>query len=275
MKKIIFITWLISSSFWSFAQEMPLSQTIETLNPYLANQASNGLNQFSWNREQEEYLFISNLRNNDRDSENHCKLYLSKAQFITFGKWGEIFQDQKSLIPSDFHEKLEFYSKMIERESQLAKNYFKRPRPFRNTEKPYAPCYYGIFNQKLLSSPKYLSFPSTHSVQARLASLYLSVILYASGANDSNDIDELLKQALPILKTGALMGHYRVLAGHHYPTDVLAGEALADAYFCAAFEESLINYGIDQKKCDAFVTKAHEEVGIKAISLHEKWPFIY
>jgi hypothetical protein len=70
------------------------------------------------------------------------------------------------------------------------------------------------------------------------------------------------------------MGAYRVLAGHHYPSDVLAAEELTDGLFCEAFQADL-PATFTLERCKIFVKYIHENGGLKSISVEENWPITF
>ena len=267
-----FFIFIFSFSFHALAQKSPRPESFKILNSYLEAHSNIDTKEFFWKNAKTEHHFISSTRNSDPNSIENCKLYLGKAQTITFGDWADIFPESKNMINEEFKNKLEKLMKPIENESQLAKDYYKRLRPFKISENSFKPCVYGIFKEELLQSPRYLSFPSTHTVEARSAALYLS---FLTNHDKVDNKEEFLKLSYPILSTGAKMGHYRVLAGHHFPTDVMAGEELTDFYFCEAFETALLEENVTRTECHKILAFLRIKGGIKAISQKEKWPYQY
>jgi acid phosphatase (class A) len=88
-----------------------------------------------------------------------------------------------------------------------AKNYWNRPRPFLQDKRIHPP----------IDLPKNASYPSGHSTIGNLDAMILVVL-----APDLKDA---------ILARGEQIGDDRVIAGVHFPSDVTAGQELAEALF--------------------------------------------
>ncbi|MDH4468386.1 MAG: phosphatase PAP2 family protein [Bacteriovoracaceae bacterium] len=223
-----------------------------------------------WKNQAAEYEEMRSFRNND--SPSNCLIYLGTSGAITAGKWDQIFPKHQDALTPNFLKALKLNSKKIERQSQLAKEYFKRLRPYKNQNiapgLAYTPCSDEVFTSAMLNSSKFYSFPSTHSVQARVAALFLAMSV--SKAQTLETPEKFLKENYSLIAHGSLMALHRVLAGHHYPTDILAGEAVADSLFCKTFEAELSSK-LTTNECEEILTYVHQFGGLRANGRKEKW----
>jgi membrane-associated phospholipid phosphatase len=97
------------------------------------------------------------------------------------------------------------------------KNIYRRVRP--------AQLYPGLLPP--VATPGYASFPSGHATQAQLIYHCLSSVLPGYGtANSLEAVSEIVLAAL-----ATRIARNREIAGLHYPTDSVAGRALADGIF--------------------------------------------
>jgi acid phosphatase (class A) len=115
-----------------------------------------------------------------------------------------------------------------------AKDDWKRPRPF-------------LINSRVfpsLEKPKDSAYPSGHSTRATLDALVLAQLSPGNAA--------------AISRRGMQVGDDRVIAGVHYPSDVLAGRKLAQAIFDRMMQEKDFR---DELKAAQAEVKAFEQKG--------------
>ena len=269
---IFTFTQFISFAPKTFSQEQEILTVVPVLETFLLTSAKENS---VWKNQAAEYEQIRDFRNSD-PLINCQDIYLKTAGAITSGKWDVIFPEHKVHLTPSFLKTLKEKSKIIEKQSQLAKEYFKRLRPYKDQNTAngtaYAPCSDSVFTSGLLNSSKFYSFPSTHSVQARVAALYLAFQISSTEVLKSPET--FLIQNSDILKQGSLMALHRVLAGHHYPTDILAGEAVADSLFCKTFKEDLPKKLV-LDKCEEILFYVHQSGGLKAIGPRANWAITF
>lgn len=112
--------------------------------------------------------------------------------------------------PDDLPETAKFLTKVMKDGSEVCvagKNIFQRLRPFKTDERLHP----------VSDKEKTFSYPSSHSTRATVLALVLSEML-------PDESKALMAEATQI-------GHDRVIAGQHYPSDVAAGRVLAAAIF--------------------------------------------
>jgi acid phosphatase (class A) len=115
-----------------------------------------------------------------------------------------------------------------------AKAEWNRPRPFLANSRVFP----------ALDKPRDPSYPSGHSTRATLDALVLAQLLPSN--------------AMAIQKRGMEVGDDRVIAGVHYPSDVLAGRKLAQAIFDRMMQEKDFR---DELKAAQAEVKAYEQKG--------------
>lgn len=204
-----------------------------------------------------------------RETQRDCDLYLTTAQLITQKKWknAELFgsiNDVLQLSESDLAS-IATISSHLKPLADLAKNTFKRPRPYVGSDSPVVPCIgedRSYYTRSTIDNWKWshTSFPSSHSVQARVAALVLSWKVAKSLVNSPSDF---LSKTKLILQKGAELAMHRVLAGHHYPSDIRAGEMLTDKEFCGAMKATEIENNFDEKSCNTLIEYLSENAGLE------------